>query len=290
MKIIPLDRIKSIHHSGYRGWLGTNPNIEVVDHLEDADFIWHCAWGDGDNLRKDVEEADEYGAAVGTPVIHNVTGDHCYVPSTGNENWYFNTTLNPDSPCRQVQVPYSYHDSLKWWVDSGRPSRVRPNLVCFRGSFNTNPKRGRLLDLAYRDIIIEQCDGWEAARKGEWGIIQKHNDLLLSSIFTFCPRGIGESSIRVAETIFRGSIPVLLDDDSAWFGDKMDFCIRGSLDGDLKALVWKLREISNNELELSSRLSQMSLFRDSYLLIDNHRGCDSTVGYTEKIREIVNNL
>lgn len=38
-------------------------------------------------------------------------------------------------------------------------------------------------------------------------------DIIMSSIFTFCPRGIGLSSYRFFETIRLGSIPVLFADD-----------------------------------------------------------------------------
>jgi hypothetical protein len=42
---------------------------------------------------------------------------------------------------------------------------------------------------------------------------REHYYFLQNTIFSFCPRGFGVSSIRLFESIAYGAIPILLDDD-----------------------------------------------------------------------------
>jgi hypothetical protein len=284
MKLVPFTKLVKPEHDGHRDWAVENPNIQIVDALDEADFIWFCAWGDGDALRNDIER----GVRLGKRVIFNVTGDQNYVPDHGH-HLYFNTTQNPDSTCFQIQVPYSYHEVLGWHMAGYRAPRCKSLLASFRGSFKTNPKRANLLAIAGHDIPIEECDGWDSARKGDSLAKKRHNQLLSESTFTLCPRGHGNSSIRVAEAIFHGSIPVLLDDDSQWFGQPMDFCVKYPLDGDMKELYLLLFDIVKTG-DIAYRVAAMERFQEDYLLVDHRKGITGNIGYTEFIREWVKNV
>jgi len=286
MNLVPFQKLVKPEHDGHREWAVENPNIRIVDTLDEADFILFFAWGDGDALRNDIEKA----VRLGKRVIFNITGDAIYIPDHGH-HLYFNTALNPESSCFQIQVPYSYHESLDWWGSGHRAPRCKSLLASFRGSFKTNPKRGILSELAGHDIVIEECDGWDASRMGsefEGKAKARHNHLLAESTFTLCPRGHGQSSIRVAEAIFRGSVPVLLDDDSEWFSQPMDFCVRYPLEGNMKELYLLLSDIVKTG-DIGYRVAAMERFRDDYLLFDNSRGIKGNLGYSEFIREWAKN-
>lgn len=280
MKILPFTPELGARHSGNRGWLGVNPRIETVGMGEKFDYVWHSAWGDGNDIFEDMEKARRIG-----PCIFNVTGDSCYVPENQDGNIYFVTNMN-HGPCWQIQVPYSYHASVEWHKQHGIYPYEKKYLANFLGSFDTNPKRRRLMELNSDTIIIRECDGWRAAQDGRWNVIREHDDLLAESWFTLCPNGIGKSSIRVVEAIFRNSIPVLMDDESCLFSDPMEWAIRYPLGGNMGELKELLESLEGTK-EYYERRDAMRAFKNHFLLRDERHGCSSTIGYTEIIRDLI---
>lgn len=281
MRLLPFTAELGARHAGNRGWLGTNPKIEIVKSGEKFDYVWVCAWGDGDAIFEDMEKARRIGRC-----IFNITGDQCYVPLAGDGNYYFCTNLNDKSEGLQTQVPYSYHASLDWHTLNITKTYDRKFLANFQGSFSTNPKRQRLYDLASERVIIKDCDGWQAAQAGRWDVIREHDELLAQSYFTLCPRGIGKSSIRVVEAIFRGSLPVLLDDSGCLFGDDMAFCLRYPLGGDMSELRGILEDLEGTPAYYD-RIDEMRAFKNRFLLRDYRDGCTGTTGYTNFIKDNV---
>lgn len=278
MKLYPF---KESTHSGNRSWLGTNPNIEIVDLPEKADFIWLCQWGDGQAIRNDMEACRKLGKC-----IFNITGDECYVPGEDDGHFYFVTHLNPNSRCHQTQVPYSYHASIDWRKANLNRTGTKELLANFQGSFDTNHDRRKLKSLENKHIFIKDCDGWKAAQSGNWEVIREHDELLFRSYFTLCPRGIGKTSIRVVEAIFRESIPVLIDDDTKLFGCPMIFALNSSYDN-LHLLYDRMLRIIDEPREWESRREKMHEFKSLYLLADEAAGCEGTIGYSELIRLIL---
>lgn len=282
MKIIPADRLFKPKHSGYRGWIGNNSNYTICDELYRDVLIWYECWGDGPEIEEDMEQCRLLGRT-----IFNVTSDQCNVPAnrSGDHHFYFVTHQNPMSTAWQMQVPYSIRQSLDWWAKGNRPNEgQRKHLASFQGSMNTNHKRRELFQLASDDIFIKDCDGWQAVARGEWNVIQEYSDLMQSSVFTLCPRGIGISSIRVTEALFRGSIPILVDDDSRYF----NVAIPGfKWFGDIADLGKQIRVWADNAEVMTALKAQVAEYRENLLLRDFNLGFATGSGITEIIRDEV---
>lgn len=278
MNILPFTEEIGSTHGGNRGWFGGNPAFRVVGPGEPYDFIWANFWGDGAALRNDIATAKKAGRC-----IFVITGDGLYTPDYDDGNFWFTTHLNPVGIAKQFQVPYSYTSSLRWYRENKGKTFDKKYLANFMGSFDTNPDRRKLIEIAGPDLPIVERDGWRLSREDHETHhrgIQEHSDLIAASCFTLCPRGIGKTSIRVVEAIMRGSIPVLLDDDTRLFGDGMRWAYRNeSLSGDLLGLVERLRILRDAE-NYHWCAWEMQKFRDKFLLRDELDGFPNDLGYT----------
>lgn len=262
-------------NSGYRdceALLRSHPKIEVASKLEDADFVFYWSWGDDSAILIDL------AIDFGKPFISDITGDNCWIPNF-EIGLFFTTHPSPNSECVQFQVPYSY----RRFSDGKNLPNTETNrdlLASFQGSFNTNPKRRELLRFQSKDIVIREQDGWGNPDPAK--IIKEHDDLMLRSKFTFCPVGIGLSSIRVIEAIFHGSIPILIGDNSKPFGDEMDFCLRSDWAGLENGMESFKRW---NWVWYDETISKMNDFKNKFLLRDANKGIHNELGYLDWIYE-----
>lgn len=275
MKIIPFHFITKPQNSGYRdceALLRSHPKIEVVANLEDADFVFYWSWGDDLKIMLDLMQMTLHGK----PWLSDITGDHGWIPVNGT-GLSFTTHPRPEANC--FQVPYSYR-RFSDGKNLPNTDTKRDLLASFQGSFNTNPKRRELLKFQSPDIIIREQDGWNHPDSAR--IIKEHDDLMLRSKFTFCPVGIGLSSIRVIEAIFHGSIPILIGDISEPFGEKMDFALKCHPDS-VSIAIEIIRSCS--EPEYRHCLTLMGDFKNKFLLRDAHKGIHNELGYLDFIYE-----
>lgn len=275
MKIIPFHFIATPQNSGYRNCeslLRSHPKIEVVSNLEAADFVFYWSWGDDLKIMLDLMQMTLHGK----PWLSDITGDHGWIPVNGT-GLSFTTHPRPEANC--FQVPYSYR-RFSDGKNLPNTDTKRDLLASFQGSFNTNPKRRELLKFQSSDIVIREQDGWNHPDSAR--IIKEHDDLMLRSKFTFCPVGVGLSSIRVIEAIFHGSIPILIGDESKPFGDELEFAVRSNNDGWSINTEW-LRGMPDHEYE--SRLCLIGEFKQNFLLRDAHKGIHNELGYLDFIYE-----
>ena len=142
MKVLPFDRIHKPLCSGYRGWLGHNPNLTIVDNLADAEIIWYSSWGDDPAIVEDIKVAAPLGLCV-----FDSTGDSCIVPEQQDGNLYLVTNPNPHSPCRQITVPYNYKDTIDWYLRGGKilPPGERKYPRQFFGQYENLPETKTLV-------------------------------------------------------------------------------------------------------------------------------------------------
>ncbi len=279
MKIVPFHFLQVCTHANYQGFSLHNPRIEEVTTLQNADYVWYCACGDSPALNHDIASA----CSLGKPVILNITGDNCYVPEDFPEgSAFFVTSTKPGIP-RQWQVPYGYsYDLTFYWNHPPIQSKPRKYLACFSGSFCTNPNRRALQTLASDSIIIKQLETHPEFRTSPANATDFpiYSQLLQDSYFALCPRGRGVSSQRIIEAIFRGAIPVLLDDDSHFFEDAMDFCLRVKID-QAAGLSDGLKATLQSDMQW--RRESMESYKQKYLLIDRNHGVENELGYSEFI-------
>lgn len=108
--------------------------------------------------------------------------------------------------------------------------------------------------------------------------------LLKDSIFSFCPKGHGPSSLRLIQSIAYGAIPVLMDDVSTPFGDSLDFAVKftfphqnmslpltAACEKKLDHLYHRLSKIASSPALLSYHRQKMADFYINYLAVDLKR-------------------
>ena len=93
----------------------------------------------------------------------------------------------------------------------------RTLLASFKGTCQSKSRRGQLARLHDNKQLIMLCSG--SPGYGQWD----YKTLMLTSVFSVAPAGNGLHSFRLAEAIFFGSIPVVVDDEIV-----LPFC--GALD------------------------------------------------------------
>jgi hypothetical protein len=276
MRIIPFHLLTKTYNKGYRDsepLLKSHPEIEIVKDINDADFVFYWSWGDDPKIMVDFQ-----AETAGKPWLADITGDHCWIPNDA-KGLFFTTCPNYASSTKQFEVPYSYRFLSRQRFPLPKPAQKY--LASFQGSMKTNPKRLNLLRYQAPDIFIKEQDGWGLSPSENQRVLAEHEKLLLESKFTFCPVGIGRSSIRLVEAIFAGSIPITIGDHSKPFEQQLDFCVPGD-DKYLLNPEW-LRKMP--VAEYLERLARMASFRDTYLLRDAHKDIYNDLGYLDWIYE-----
>lgn len=271
MKIALAESLFQPKHGDYIGFPGSNPRIQVVEPKQ-ADFIWYAAMGDGDAMRDDLRRLD----ATGERIISVVLGDWGYEECLCARNLqrHFSPATTDWPRC----VPYRYSDD-------NAPEPFKDILASFVGTPVSHAHRERLKDLPGDDLVIEFRDWWHVsdAQRAEWRA--RYNDVMSRSRFCFCPRGYGQTTMRLTDAILRGAIPLTVSDDTRWFDQDLGrFAIRGSFDN-LPDLLAAARNMRPEEYE--KRRAELFRFRDQFLLRDRIEGCSGTLGFTEYIRERV---
>ena len=245
-----------------------NPNITFVKSVDQAQYLFYCAWGDGRDLYADMEQC----VSTGLRCIFHITGDLCYVKD--DEHIYFVTNLLDGASCEQYQVPYAYDG------DMFISDEERPYLASFMGSMDTNPSRERLMQYAGRDgMYIERTSFWPSGPEERAVLIEKHQALLKKSMYTLCPRGAGPSSIRIMEAMLNGSVPIIIDDKTRPFGDPIYFAPRCSYD----ELDNTLRMLEMDKWAWPTRVAAMRRFVTSKLLIDETAGHPTALRHSDYV-------
>lgn len=275
MKIIPADKLFTPRHKDYLGWMGTNPNIQVVDTVLNYPYVWYCACGDGDDLRSDLKKFEGWDSTVISVTLGDADYSGCL--SESNRRFHFSTA----SPVPERCVPYLYQ-----WSDPRKPPYRHKYLAGFQGSFQTNPERAILRKLHSDDVRIVETDWWHSVTSHQ-DLLRSYRQHLADCKFTLCPRGIGPSSMRLVEAMLAGSIPIMIDDKTHLFNqDPGEFCLwSGLAHEDIKHALDFARKMPPHDLEC--RQEKMWQFVKMFLLRDSGAGCEGTLGYTEWIREYV---
>jgi hypothetical protein len=100
-------------------------------------------------------------------------------------------------------------------IYSERPSSQERFILCsFIGCPKTHQSRFLLQKYESKDIIIDYNSIWffMYGSKSRQKIQEKYQQALEKSYFSFCPRGTGESTLRLYEAISAGSFPIVFND------------------------------------------------------------------------------
>lgn len=282
MNITPAHSVINVTHTEYLGFTGTHPGVKITE-LTEADFIWYSCMGDTDCIRVDLNEASKVAKASGKPLLSIIMSDENYEESLAEEFRVFCFSHSSKRPGHHL--PYG-NDPWTLYCDLHRS--VRTLLASFQGAFYTYQPRLHLKSLESEDVFIKETDWWRSSASEKKVINAEYCELMRRSKFTLCPRGNGLSSIRLTESIYAGSIPVLLDDLTKPYGQALDFAVHASLSDDLNALMDQLRKMPDSEY--FKRLHVMETFKQEFLMLDRHVGCVGTNGNTEYIRRMVEQI
>jgi len=273
VNIVPAHNVFAMKQSEYMGFPGRNPNIRVMSSLDEADYIWYCCCGDGGDVVNDLAALNR----IDKPLISVTLGDEDYSKCLSPAN--LTRHFTPATTDWQRCVPY--HCATRGDIPY---NAFRPILASFRGSFSTYGPRKMLLNIRAEDIIIECQEWWGLTEVEKWPHALRFEHLMLNSRFMLCPKGAGKSSMRVVQTMFYGSLPVLIDDVSRPYNNSMDFVVRASFK-DLAGLVKVLRRMTPEEY--AQRIQGMQRFVEDYLKRDERAGCVGTLGHSEYIRSMI---
>lgn len=274
-KLFVFDRASGARHFGVQPF-GVCPGVEFSPANE-ADLVWYQSVGDGQDVALDMRRCREFGK----PCVFVLGGDCCYVPDRYDSDYYFAVNARVRDGCWCVpngwdHLVREYQNGVRF-ADSGR------DILCsFRGALWTHSCRAALPSLSSSDIVIEDSGvNWFASDvPGKSAMVERANELMRRSKFALCPRGNGPSSIRVNEAVFRGAIPVFIEDWTRPFGLALNFALRFPSDR-IDEIPDRLRAISAEELEW--RRNVMREYRDKFLLGDFNLGCTGTCGCADWI-------
>ena len=268
MKIALPHKFVSIKHFGYRGFMGKNPNIQIVNDLRDADYVWYNTVGDSGAVNEDLQEISN----LNKKIIAIITGDT--PPNFFPYGYVFGTTCG-------FNVPYEYDKFIAYYLQGCWSWHKRNILASFRGSRGTWKNRFKM-DVG--GVKITWIDWWKTPDTHKAAVLADYMLELQQSVFSFCPRGNGPSSMRLMESMLMGAIPIRFDDWTKPFGQNLDFSPRFSLDAhNVNDIVSALQNMSKSEIK--QRVNAMRDFVERHLVIDARRGCEGTIGYSEWIRE-----
>lgn len=259
----------SIHHFGYKGFMGSNPNIRIVNTLHEADFVWYHTVGDSDDVTHDLGRISNLNKRV----IAIITGDQ--PPSFMPYGYFFGTSCG-------FNVPYEYDRFIPYYLQGSYDLR-RTQRITFRGHRTTWQNRHRM---QVSGVQLTWIDWWKTDPAQRPKLMDAYISEMQNSVFSLCPRGNGPSSMRLFESMLLGAIPVRLDDWTRPFGQELDFSPRFNLDTtNMNDIVKYLQGMDDKEIK--QRVGAMRDFVEKHLVIDARRGCEGTMGYSEWIREFV---
>ena len=270
MKIILPHTLTTIKHFGYRGFMGTNPNIQIVDNINDADYVWYHTAGDSNNLQEDLYNISHLNKSL----IAVITGDE--TPSFFPYGYVFGTTCG-------FNIPYEYDRFIPYYIQGCWDWHKRTITASFRGHRTTWKNRFKM---DVKGAKITWIDWWRTPPEAKGKMMSDYMLELQQSVFSLCPRGNGPSSMRLMESMLMGAIPVRFDDWTKPFGQRLDFSPRFNLDTDnMNDIISFCRNMSANEI--NERRKAMRDFVENYLVIDVRNKCEGTMGYSEYIRKLV---
>jgi hypothetical protein len=267
--LLPHNEVQ-IQHFGYKGFIGYNPNIEIVGSAQEADYVWYHTTGDGHNVTQDLMKISH----LNKPVIAIITGDK--PPEFVPFGYLFGTSCG-------FNVPYEYDKFIPDYLDGCWERRKRSHLITFRGHRSTWGNRHRM-DVS--GVKVTWIDWWKTPENRRHNLMTDYMNELQSSVFSFCPRGNGPSSMRLFESMLMGAIPIRLDDWTKPFGQELDFSPRFDLAStNTNDIVAYCRNMTVSDI--NDRRKAMRDFVEKHLVLDYRNGCDCTLGYTEWIRRFV---
>ncbi len=214
-------------------WVSKSFFLTVTQHIQNADFILFEQNGDP------IQTIFQIKAQIPTQFHHKLVfilsgdqnihiDDHC--------NWY-TCAIKPNGLARHQHQIFVTNPSIFRYSNIIKPINLNKSRnidIYFKGSIwpGMRTKMKEELEI-YPNVNIEDFTAywdWRFEKdRSEKEIEEKAFELydtLCNVKLSLCPKGKGNSSMRIIESIACGAIPILIDDFSAPYGfDYSQFCL-----------------------------------------------------------------
>jgi hypothetical protein len=210
--------------------------IEIAKTVEEAQYI--IFESNGDPIHLIIKIKEKYPK---NKLVFILSGDQS--APIDNECIWFTNAIKPSGLClKQTQIfvtnpaIFKFYESNKHFIDQEVPGKLcikeREYEIFFKGTI-WNGMRTDMYNY-FKDKpmckIIENNKYWEwrlnylnkpTQHQLEETAFESYNDILNSKL-CLCPKGNGNSSMRIIEALACGSIPILINDFSKPFGNSWD--------------------------------------------------------------------
>jgi len=210
MKLYPLERTSL-------SWI-QGQGCQISQSPEDADFIIYESVGDDHGKISMVKNKFSY---CKEKLVFILSGD---VNFSDDQSVWFATTIVPDN-VRKFQL-YTTNPRIHKFKSGDVTSKS--TFGYFGGTIWDTPERRFMRNLNSDKWKIQECKNYwgESVEMKEEISLNSYNEMVKSH-YTLCPKGKGASSMRVAESLACGSIPILINDKSnPFFENYGDLALR----------------------------------------------------------------
>jgi hypothetical protein len=200
LKVLPL-KTKNTPIRNTREWL-ENAECVIVDNPEIADFIIFEDHGDPIT---EIMSAKKRFEEFAQKLVFILSGD---ADTSDDKSLWFCSSVVPNKS-NKFQI-YTYNSRIHTTKPESKHKTIKGN---FCGTIWNTPER-RCLTTLSSDWLIKESHWWNLDAESKANLSYYTYDLMKSSYYTLCPKGKGSSSMRVAESLACGSIPILIADES----------------------------------------------------------------------------
>jgi hypothetical protein len=144
-----------------------------------------------------------------------------------------------------VLAANGYGDAAVPLLKGDRPFRTQAKdiRISFLGRTSTHPSRERM-----REFFSDSAYFWEGA---EW------EKVMIRTVFSLCPRGLGPASFRMYEALSLGSVPIYLWENRKWlpYEDTVDWSKIAIIAeaSNMRGAKERIERISDHELSLMQK-------------------------------------
>lgn len=272
-------------------WFGLyKDKLEMVTNVENADYLIYESNGDPINVIMKIKMTYPRDKLVF--ILSGDKEDHIDDVSI----WFTNAVKLNKLAKRQTQIYVTNPAIFKYWTNNCE--RIETNMLLddrkYDISFKGTIWPGMRTDMF--NYFHDKPGCLIAVNNGYWnwrcnGIIKPSQsniedtafesyDLILASKLCLCPKGNGNSSMRIIEALACGSIPVLINDFSAPFGLKWD---EVGLVFDTSKHTWddiymECKTLLQDNIKYREKQKKGYEFYKNFIYSDKNMGTDANMG------------
>ena len=252
-------------------WILHN-GCEVVTNADEADWIIYESVGEP--IQDIICARNKYPR---NKLVFILSGDNDF---SDNECLWFASNVKPAENKFQIYItnPRIYKTEAAF--------ESKTTFGYFGGTIWNMPERQFMYSLPERWIIEPVNNYWGLSPDQKVSVSNNSYEKIKKSKYTLCPRGKGPSSMRIAEALACGSIPIMINDNTNPFDDNFgDLAVRLSVED-----IPRLDDIVNSLPEPTpDKFNQCVEFYKNNICADNSVPWSVCSGFSHKIIDILKN-